>query len=176
MKFITNFVLMLLLTLREIAGHVEFTNVVCNSFDKSFADFEYCHIKAVNRSYKYVSLKVNLYKVPVTKIKVNLALWKRYNGYKPFLYNVTVDACKFLANPAKNPIANFLFGSFLPYTNANHLCPFNESIILDKLPIDFLNHYLTKVLPFPLGDYGGFSNWYAYDVNRASVKLYATLS
>jgi len=38
--------------------------------DKEFADFEYCTLKAVNRSYKYVSTKVKLFQVPITKVKV----------------------------------------------------------------------------------------------------------
>jgi len=49
---------------------VEFTNVKCTSWDKKFDDFEYCHLKSVNRSFKYLSLKVNLFKVPITKVKV----------------------------------------------------------------------------------------------------------
>jgi len=49
---------------------VEFTNVQCETLDKDFSLFEYCYLKSVNRSYKYVSLKVKLLKIPVTKIKV----------------------------------------------------------------------------------------------------------
>ncbi|KRF99517.1 uncharacterized protein Dwil_GK28163 [Drosophila willistoni] len=160
----------------EIAGHVEFTNVKCSPLDKNFADFEYCYIKAINRSYKYVSLKVNLFKMPVTKVKVNLSLMKRFNGYRPFLYNVTVDACNYLKNPSKNPIAQFLGGLYLPFTNMNHQCPFNHSLILDKLPIDHLNHQFSSVLPFPLGDYAFCTTWIAYDIIRADVKIFFTLS
>lgn len=43
---------------------------MCNSLDKQFSDFEYCYIKWVNRSYKYVSIKAKLFKTPITKVKV----------------------------------------------------------------------------------------------------------
>ncbi|XP_068152654.1 uncharacterized protein [Drosophila tropicalis] len=160
----------------EISGHVEFTNIKCEPLDKSFADFEYCYIKAINRSYKYVSLKVNLFKIPVTKVKVNFALMKRFNGYRPFLYNITVDACKFLENPNRNPIAHYLSDLFLPYTNMAHKCPFNHSLMMDKLPIDYVNYQVTNVLPFPTGDYAAYTSWMAYDINRANLKLFFTLS
>ncbi|XP_068152652.1 uncharacterized protein [Drosophila tropicalis] len=160
----------------EISGHVEFTNIKCEPLDKSFSDFEYCYIKAINRSYKYVSLKVNLFKIPVTKVKVNFSVMKRFNGYLPFLYNVTIDACKFFENSNRNPLAQYLSGLFLPFTNMAHKCPFNHSLILDKLPIDHVNNHLTSVLKFPPADYALYTSWIAYDINRANVKVFITLS
>nr|XP_017015828.2 LOW QUALITY PROTEIN: uncharacterized protein LOC108070039 [Drosophila takahashii] len=133
----------------------EFTNINCTSLDNEFDSFEYCFLKSVNRTYKYVSIKVNLFKTPVTKVKVHFSLNKRFSGYRPFLYNVTVDACRFLQNPASNPIADILF---------------------DKINVEFVNHRFSKVLPFPEGDYYLESNWMAYDINRAVIKVYGTLS
>jgi len=53
---------------------MEFTNIKCTSLDKNFDEFEYCRLKSVNRTFKYISLKVNLYKLPVTKVKVRLQI------------------------------------------------------------------------------------------------------
>jgi len=182
--------------------------------DSSFSTFEYCFLKSVNRTYKYGSLKVNLHQLPVDKVKVcrwtyiftdrlydfplylqlNLALYKRLNGYKPFLYNITIDACKFIVNRNSSPVAAFIYNLFSPYSNMNHPCPYNVSphkintiydlivrpfqhdVMVDKAPTSHLNQQLTNVLPFPKGDYGFFSIWYARGIKRAYVNVYGTLS
>ncbi|XP_041450226.1 uncharacterized protein LOC121404590 [Drosophila obscura] len=160
----------------EVASKVEFTNIVCTSLDKEFSEFEYCYLKSVNRTYKYVSVKSKLYQTPVTKVKVNFSLYKRFNGYRPFMYNITVDACRFLKNPKSNPVTLFFFSSFAEFSNFNHSCPFNGALFLEKLSTEFVNHQATKVLPFPEGDYMIEINWIAYDINRAVIKFYLTLS
>ncbi|KAH8285647.1 hypothetical protein KR054_011907, partial [Drosophila jambulina] len=164
------------LSLFQAYSLVEFSNIKCETFDTEFTDFEFCLLKAVNRSYKYVSLKVRLFQVPITDVKVNLALYKRLNGLKPFLYNVTVDACKYLKNPMSNPVANYFHGFFKNYSNLNHPCPFNHDLVLEKLSSEFVNNRITKLLPFPEGSYMFQTDWYAYNIKRAEVKLYLTLS
>ncbi|XP_041674887.1 uncharacterized protein LOC108116804 [Drosophila eugracilis] len=160
----------------ENLASFELTNVVCTSMDESFSSFEYCYIKSVNRTYKYGSLKVNLHKVPIWKIKVNAALYQRLNGYKPFLYNITVDGCKFIKNQKYSPVASFIFNLFAPYSNMNHSCPYDHDVIVDKVPTSYLNHQLTNVLPFPASAYGFYSDWYAGGIKRASVNVYGTLT
>ncbi|KAH8242392.1 hypothetical protein KR032_005150, partial [Drosophila birchii] len=155
---------------------VEFTNVKCTTLEPDFVSFEYCFLKSVNRTYKYLSLKANLHKSPVTKIKVNVAIFKRYNGYKPFFYNITVDACKFVIREKPDPIATYLYSMFKSYSNMNHSCPFENYALLEKLPIGYINQQVTDVLPVPHGDYLFHSNWMAYDINRATVNVYLTIS
>ncbi|XP_017065636.2 uncharacterized protein LOC108104203 [Drosophila eugracilis] len=153
--------LFLLLALLYSVSKFEFTNINCTSLDKTFDDFEYCYLKSVNRSYKYLSVKVNLFKTPIAKVKVRGTLFKRFNGYKPFMFNVTVDACRFLNNTKSSPIAAYLL---------------QHDLIMDKLEIGFVNHQVTKVLPFPEGAYLLETHWIAYDIDRAVVKVYGTLS
>ncbi|KAH8384231.1 hypothetical protein KR200_003637, partial [Drosophila serrata] len=160
----------------KITPLVEFTNIKCTSFDKKYNDFEYCRLKSVNRSFKYMSLKVNLYKVPITKVKVNFAMLKRYSGYKPFLYNITVDACKILKHPKSNPIFGFFHGLFKKHSNMNHTCPYDHDLVVDKLPTSFINQQVTGALSFPHGDYLFHSDWFAYGVHRATVDFFYTLS
>ncbi|KRG00055.1 uncharacterized protein Dwil_GK27423 [Drosophila willistoni] len=156
----------------KIDSKFEFTNIKCESLDKAFCGFESCYIKSVNRSYKYFTVKVNLYQLPT-----NWSLFKRFNGYKPFLYNLTVDGCKFLRNVnAANPVSKYFFEFISPYANVNHKCPFNHDIIVEKVPINAMDYRLTKVLPFPEGDYLFDTLWIAYGVPRGYVKLYGTLS
>lgn len=49
------------------------------------------------------------------------------NGYRPFLYNISVDACKFLKNRKANPIANYFFDFIKEISNMNHSCPYDVS-------------------------------------------------
>uniref|UniRef100_A0A6P4FRR4 Uncharacterized protein LOC108053934 n=1 Tax=Drosophila rhopaloa TaxID=1041015 RepID=A0A6P4FRR4_DRORH len=160
----------------QISSKFEFTNIKCTSLDPDFSNFEYCRLKSVNRTYKYITLKVNLYKIPITKVRVNFAFLKRYNGYQPFLYNISVDACKVLKNPKSNPVFGFFHSLFRDSSNMNHTCPFNHDLIVDKLSAEFVNTQVTKVLPFPLGSYLLHSIWLADNIRRAEVKVYGTLS
>ncbi|KAH8243331.1 hypothetical protein KR032_006627, partial [Drosophila birchii] len=155
---------------------VEFTNIKCTSLDLNFSSFDYCHIKAVNRSFKYISLKVKLHKLPISKIKVNIAVLKRFNGYRPFLYNVTVDACKFLRNPKSNPVFLYLYSLFKTYSNMNHTCPYNHDLVVEKLSTPFINNQVTAVLPVPEGDYIFETNWFAENIQRAIVRVFGTIS
>ncbi|XP_017037369.1 uncharacterized protein [Drosophila kikkawai] len=170
------FLFSLIYSILEISSKFEFTNVECKSLDKNFADFEYCYIKSVNRSYKYLSLKANVFKKPITKLKVNGALFKRLNGYRPFMYNVTVDACRFMDNKNSNPVAGYFFDFIKLNSNINHSCPYTHDFIVDKLSIDEVNHRITNVLPFPEGAYMVETHWIAYDIDRVVVKVYGTLS
>ncbi|XP_043649323.1 uncharacterized protein LOC122617504 [Drosophila teissieri] len=140
---------------------VEFTNVQCQSLDKDFALFEYCFLKSVNRSYKYVSVKVKLLKLPITKVKLQITLYKRVNSYMPFLYNITFDACRFLKSPNSNPIALFFL---------------QHDLVLDKMPYHSVNNKFTKILPFPEGNYMLEMHWIAYDIDRAVTKFYWSLT
>ncbi|XP_017058105.1 uncharacterized protein LOC108099244 [Drosophila ficusphila] len=162
--------------LKLISGHVEFTNFKCKALDQEFCNFEYCAIKAVNRSYKYLTAKVNLYKVPITRVKVSFGLYKRFNGYKPFLYNFTVDACKFLKNPKSNPVSFYFYEFFKQVSNMNHTCPFDHDIVVDKLTTENMSYRFTKVLSFPEGDYMVETHWIAYDITRAVVTIFLALS
>ncbi|KRK01152.1 uncharacterized protein LOC26536161 isoform X1 [Drosophila yakuba] len=159
----------------EVYSLVEFTNALCESLDKDFALFDYCFLKSINRTLKYVSLKVNLLKIPVTKVKVKFGLYKRVNSYMPFLYNITFDACRFLKSSNPNPIALYFYSIFQDYSNINHTCPFNHDILLD-VPYHSINTKLTKILPFPEGKYMLEAHWIAYDIDRAVTKFYWSLT
>ncbi|XP_017039727.2 uncharacterized protein LOC108087063 [Drosophila ficusphila] len=152
------------------------TNINCTSYDETYTSFEYCFLKSVNRTYKYASLRAKLYSVPVYKFKLNFAIYQRLNGYKPFLYNVTVDGCKFLKNQKSSPIASFIYNLFASYSNLNHTCPYDHDIMVEKVPYSFVEQQLTHNLPFPKGAYGFYSDWYNEKIKRASVNVHCTLT
>ncbi|KAH8363456.1 hypothetical protein KR084_010649, partial [Drosophila pseudotakahashii] len=154
----------------------EYTNIKCHSLDTRFTTFDYCYIKPINRTYKYIFFKAKLLQTPVTKVKINFAVYKRVNGYLPFLYNITVDSCRFLKNTTSQPIAKFFYELLKSHSNMNHTCPYDHDIIIDKLSTSYLNHKLTEVLPVPEGQYLVQTNWYAYDILRGSVGFYVIIS
>ena len=114
----------------QFTSRLTISNIVCEEYDKDFATIDYCYLKAINRTYKYLSVKVNLHKAPLTNFTLGIALLKRENGWKPFLYNVSFNACKFLKSKHRNPVAEYLASIFLPYTNINHSCPIVVSLTL----------------------------------------------
>ncbi|KAH8250948.1 hypothetical protein KR032_001794, partial [Drosophila birchii] len=117
-----------------------------------------------------------IYSYMIYILQVNGALFKRVSGYRPFMFNVTVDACRFLNNTKSNPLASYFLEFLKPYSNMNHTCPFDHDLIVDKISVGFINHQVTKVLPFPEGAYMLETHWMAYDIDRAVVKVYGTLS
>ncbi|XP_043649712.1 uncharacterized protein LOC122617790 isoform X2 [Drosophila teissieri] len=145
----------------EVYSLVEFTNVQCESLDKDFVLFEYCFLKSVNRSFKYVSVKGKLLQIPITKVKLQITLYKRVNSYMPFLYNITFDGCRFLKSTNPNPITLFFL---------------QHDLVLDKMPYHSVNNKFTKILPFPEGNYMLEMHWIAYDIDRAVTKFYWSLT
>ncbi|XP_017077345.1 uncharacterized protein LOC108112106 [Drosophila eugracilis] len=158
--------------IREVHSLVEFTNFKCESMDKNFSDFEYCFLKSVNRTYKYISGKLKLFQIPLNHAKGNFGLYQFANGYKPFLYNITVDACKFLKNQKSNPVAAYLYNFVKDYSNMNHTCPYSHDLVVDKVSTEFINHRVTALLPFPEGKYMLKMHWIAYDIHRVVSKVY----
>ncbi|EDW90179.1 uncharacterized protein LOC6529465 [Drosophila yakuba] len=154
---------------------IEFTNIKCTSADEEFCDFEYCFLKAANRTYKYLSLKVRLHKIPIHQFTVNLALRKRSNGLTPINQNITFDGCKMVADTG-NTIISFLFSLFKPYSNINHSCPYNHDLLVDKLPTHFIHQQFTKYVPLPEGDYVFNSNWISNGTNRATVRVHLSFA
>ncbi|KAH8293961.1 hypothetical protein KR054_007014, partial [Drosophila jambulina] len=158
----------------QISSKFEFTNINCKTLDPTFSEFRYCYIKPINRTYKYISLYAKLFQRNVTKI--NFSLFKRVNGYRPFMYNLTVDSCRFLRNTSSHPIADFFYNLIKSHSNLNHTCPYDHDIMIEILSIGFMNYKLTTILPFPEGQYLLETYWFAYDVPRAFVGFYGILS
>nr|XP_044248952.1 uncharacterized protein LOC108058476 [Drosophila takahashii] len=160
----------------QVHSLVEFTNIKCETIDKNFCDFEYCYLKSINRSYKYYSLKVNLFKLPIINAQINMELFKRGNGYHPFLYNTTFDFCKFLKNQKSNPVFGYFYNILKSFSNVNHPCPYHHDLVVEKISTEFVNNQVTKVLPFPEGQYMYKMRWMTYNIVRAEFRIYLSLS
>ncbi|EDW36121.1 GL17625 [Drosophila persimilis] len=177
-----------------VSCKVEFTNLKCTTLDREFLEFDKCFLKSINRTYKYLSVSTKIHMLPLKSVSVRRFLHlvfdrshhtvpfqiqtqvlQRLNGYKPFLFNFTTDGCKALSGKM-NPTTRFFFGLIAPYSNLNHSCPYDHDLFVEKLPISFMDEQLTKVLPFPEGDYC-LKSIYSYRRKpRAEISTYASIS
>ncbi|KAH8346624.1 hypothetical protein KR084_007125, partial [Drosophila pseudotakahashii] len=162
----------------QIDSKYEFTNIKCNTKDKTFLEFEYCYIKSVNRSYKYISLKTKIHQLPVSDATGNLQILRRFRTYMPITMNVTIDVCKYMASKKNsgNPMLRLYEEVSKKYSNFNHKCPYDHDIEIEKLPVQYMNRYFTDILPLPVGDYAFYSSWCIKGIERATVWIYSTIS
>lgn len=65
--------------------------VVCHAFDKSYVEFATCEMKIRSRGVAVFNLNMTLHKKPVHSVVLNLELFKKSNGYRPFLFNQSID-------------------------------------------------------------------------------------
>ncbi|XP_037711816.1 uncharacterized protein LOC119548570 [Drosophila subpulchrella] len=137
-------------------------------------DMEACFLKSKNRTYKYLTLRTKFHQLPINDLSVRVEVLQKLSGYKPFLYNFTADACQFL-NGRRNPLVRFFYDMFASYSNANHSCPYNHDVLVEKLPISFLKYRTTVVLPVPEGDYQVHSVYTVRGKARLDLKVYARI-
>ncbi|KAH8267241.1 hypothetical protein KR026_009524, partial [Drosophila bipectinata] len=179
----------------QIHSKLEFTNIECTALDKKFVKFDYCYIKAVNRSYKYISLRANMLELPLSDpsvtncwsldsslmlvaLQASLQILRRFRKYTPVTMNATFDVCKFMSSQksSRNPMLSLFADIAKAYTNVYHKCPYDHDLVIDKLPASYLNQHFLNILFLPPGEYAFYSSWYAKNVERAKIKIYATLS
>ncbi|XP_019892852.2 uncharacterized protein LOC109612856 isoform X1 [Musca domestica] len=152
---------------------VRFTNIKCAAFHPDFATFQQCQLKVIARGVIGLNVHVKLWQLPVNNISVNLALFKKFSGYKPFLYNITVDLCKYLKNPRKHPFLDLFHRVIVNDSNINHTCPYNHDIIVKNV---LLNENNFKYLPLPRGEYRFDLKVAAYNDWKADVKAFIDIS
>ncbi|KAH8300039.1 hypothetical protein KR044_008788, partial [Drosophila immigrans] len=108
----------------------KFTNAVCKSYDESRFKINKCRLRAVSRNVSTFNYNAtNLYRI--NDVQIKLQILKKANGYKPWIINADIDACRFLKG-SYNPIAKVIFNMFKEFSNINHSCPFLAGhIIID---------------------------------------------
>lgn len=94
---------------------MKFTNAICKSFNESMIKINMCRIRAVNRYKNIFNLNATLLQ-SMYSVKTRFQLYKRANGYKPWLYDISIDNCEYLKKPS-NPIAIFLVNQFKNFSN-----------------------------------------------------------
>ncbi|XP_059221729.1 uncharacterized protein LOC106082033 [Stomoxys calcitrans] len=72
------------------------------------------------------------------------------NGYRPFLYNISVDACDFMRNRKRYPVFAIYMNAIMPFSNVNHTCPYNHDMIVKDM---VMREDMLALAPLPGGDY-----------------------
>ncbi|XP_041451071.1 uncharacterized protein LOC121404783 [Drosophila obscura] len=132
----------------------KFTNFVCESYNKSWIVFHNFRLKAVGRDKVLLNLNATLIH-PAQGVTIRGRILKRANGYKPWLFDMTFDACRFMRQQ-NIPVVSLIYGLFKQFTNINHTCPYvGPAIIKDW----YLNPELLR-LPLPTGEYMLALRWF----------------
>ncbi|XP_054086284.1 uncharacterized protein LOC128921825 [Zeugodacus cucurbitae] len=171
MGILTLFIL--LIQLSVISAYIKFTNLQCVVNDKPFVNFRQCQLKALSRNTVALSLHAQLFQVPINNITVNLDVYKRANGYHPFMYNTTADFCGFLKNKKRFPVVKLVMDIVENYSNINHTCPYDHDIIVKDM---ILKTEHLKLLPVPTGDYLLKISFAAYNDYKATIKFYVQIA
>ncbi|XP_030241852.1 uncharacterized protein LOC115563269 [Drosophila navojoa] len=142
----------LLLAAHTLAADVSrFTNIECESLDPSRLTFQQCNLKMLGRGIVGLNIYATLINKPWDNMKVSISLWRKYNGYHPFLVNSTFDLCKLMAKPTQKMSFAKLFMSYMSESsNFNHSCPYENELIVRNMI--FKEEYL-KFAPLPHGHY-----------------------
>ncbi|XP_029405018.2 uncharacterized protein LOC115065930 [Bactrocera dorsalis] len=129
--FITGFYL--LTQLASIIAYIKFTNLKCENYDKSFLNFRKCDLKALSRNKVALTVDVQIFQLPIRNFSVNLDVYRKANGYRPFLFNITTNFCEFFKNRKRLPFGKLIMDAVELYSNLNHSCPFNVRCHVLKL-------------------------------------------
>ncbi|XP_062133909.1 uncharacterized protein LOC133844093 [Drosophila sulfurigaster albostrigata] len=125
----------------------KFTNAVCESYNKSWVVINNCRLRAINRNKTVLNINITFLH-PCNDIFVAVQLFKRANGYKPWLFKATVDACQF-TRKSYNPTIILIYSLFKEFSNINHTCPYMGDQIIQGF---YLRPEILR-LPYPTGEY-----------------------
>ncbi|XP_034651342.1 uncharacterized protein LOC117890531 [Drosophila subobscura] len=130
------------------------TNAVCESYNQSWFVFHTCRLKALSRSKVVFNMNGTVLH-PAKDISIRTRLFKRANGYKPWLFDIYFDGCLFMRR-RNVPFIKLVYGLFKEFTNINHTCPYVGPQIIK----DFYLRPELLSLPFPTGDYMFAIQWF----------------
>ncbi|KAH8370406.1 hypothetical protein KR093_003317, partial [Drosophila rubida] len=148
------------------AVKLKWTNVICTSHNESWVHVNDCRLKAISRNLTILNVNITILH-PTNDIFIDAQLYKKANGYKPWLIKSMVDFCRF-SKTSYNPYAKIVFSLLKSYSNLNHSCPYVGHIIVQGF-------YITPAqlgLPFPTGDYLVALKWIYYKKLQASTNVY----
>ncbi|KAH8377435.1 hypothetical protein KR093_005440, partial [Drosophila rubida] len=145
------------------------TNAVCESYNKSWIIVNECRLRVLGRNKIVFNFNATLLQ-PTNNIVLHTQIFKKANGYKPWLINYTIDSCRFMRK-SYNPFAIYINSIYISFTNFNHTCPFSGDLIVNGF---YLQVDMLKGLPIPNGDYLLAMNWYLYKKKQLSTHLYFT--
>ncbi|KAH8372410.1 hypothetical protein KR093_011388 [Drosophila rubida] len=136
--------------------NTRFTNLKCDVLDPTYCPFAKCDLKVIGRGVIAMNLHMNVLKGSFNNAKVNLSLWRKFNGFRPFMFNTTFDFCKAMAcTNSTLSLQRVFYRAVKKYSNVNHTCPFGVILFQNEIlfrKLVFKNEHF-KFLPLPSGEY-----------------------
>ncbi|KAI8128688.1 hypothetical protein CVS40_1781 [Lucilia cuprina] len=104
-----------------------------------------CRLKAINR-FKSVGMMEVYIREQLRNITFNMGFFVRNsaNVFKPYLFNVTENICKWYNQRSPGAYTNILMKTLKKFTNVNHTCPYTGPLIAKNLYLD------VSIIPIPL--------------------------
>ncbi|KAH8385087.1 hypothetical protein KR200_003467, partial [Drosophila serrata] len=148
------------------ASRFKFTNFVCDSRNESLLLVHKCRLKAVRRDLTTLNFNGTLLKT-IYNVRVHGQMFKRANGYKPWLYNITIDGCRFVRKPYE-PVVLLVYNLFKSFSNFNRPCPYDGPVYVMGF------HIIGAQIPVPLpsGEYLILIKWYTDNILFISTGVY----
>ncbi|XP_017058887.1 uncharacterized protein LOC108099770 [Drosophila ficusphila] len=131
----------------------KFSNFQCKSYNESWFVFNYYRLKAVSRDRVLLNMNGTILH-PAHNIQVHAKVYKKANGFKPWLLETTVDMCRFI-NKRYDPFLKIVYNIFKEFSNINHTCPYVGHQVIKDL---YVNPELL-ILPIPSGEYLLTGRW-----------------
>uniref|UniRef100_A0A1I8N6F7 Uncharacterized protein n=1 Tax=Musca domestica TaxID=7370 RepID=A0A1I8N6F7_MUSDO len=125
------------------------SNLKCKSFDEEMAVFQECRLRVVRRGLSAATVHIKVLR-PITELMVNVAIYKKASGYKPFLYNTTYDLCRWKTGGIQNVLARIANNFIAEFSNINHTCPYEHDLIIQNMTV---SEDKFKLMPIPPGEY-----------------------
>ncbi|XP_017058842.1 uncharacterized protein LOC108099731 [Drosophila ficusphila] len=148
----------------------KFSNFQCKSYNESWFVFNYYRLKAVSRDRVLLNMNGTILH-PAYNIKAHVKVYKKANGFKPWVLEATTDACSFIKKRS-DPFLRIVYNIFKEFTNINHSCPY----VGHQLLKDFYLKRELLVLPLPSGEYLLAMRWYfdkelTFDTNVSFIYM-----
>ncbi|XP_055377867.1 uncharacterized protein LOC129609773 [Condylostylus longicornis] len=132
------------------------TRLECDASPEWFSNYT-CHIKPVSRTKKII-VAWGIIKKPINKVFMHVQIFKRFNGWQPYLINESFEGCELLdGKKSSNSFHNYIYKISKPlldkYTNINHPCPYNGTVELYEVDYNKVDVPAAKGTVFPSGYY-----------------------
>ncbi|XP_017111717.1 uncharacterized protein LOC108135485 [Drosophila elegans] len=103
---------------------------------------------------------------PVDNIQLHAKILKKANGFKPWILESTVDACRFMRK-RYDPFTIIVYNIFKEFTNINHTCPY----VGPQIVKDFYLKSELLILPFPSGEYMLTMQWHFHSKRQFDTNV-----
>ncbi|XP_017038081.1 uncharacterized protein [Drosophila kikkawai] len=154
----------------HVNGSYKFNALVCDLRAPEFGIIKQCNIKAIDRKHNMINIEAILNKT-ISEFSIRFIMVKRESGgWHPFMYDMTVDICKFFRNPRKFFIPNLIYSFMKSFTNVNHSCPYKAGADLSLLHWTPDENGVIAKFPVDHGQYGLQTTWYVNKISALQIN------